>query len=1101
MPPAPPHNPTPAPLCDLLPSPEPSTPPTTFLDTEPNEYGVFRRYTRFPRVDPVDAQSLDDLCDTHTISTAPRTQSRRWWSGLGTASDTVNDKFFAPFLNATVYQLMDWYYNGSTTKSLADLDALVQNVLLADDFNKEDLTNFSATREGKRMDKARASEQHNPEMFTEEKGWKTTSVTLKVPVKGSVLESEDDALVYEIDGVQYRKLTDVIESAFQDQSARAFHYMPFTLFRQQDDRPPERIITELYNADAFIEEHAKLQQENHRVQVDGVYIETAIAAIMLWSDSTHLAQFGSASLWPIYCYFGNQSKYEHARPSSFTAHHLAYIPSLPKAFQDWYHGLFENISAASVALTHMRCELMHAIWYGITRLLFPRFFTYSADYPEKARKWIYQKGRSITSTAVEHLLKLLSMVATHNAFSEVLSKFGFDYHQMFVPDLLHEFELGVAIQELNQRYRAIPLFSRDTIRRFSENASAMNKLAGHDFEDLLQCSIPVLEGLLPHTHNDSKHSDDMAVREFIPKLKDHLLSRLSSSKVHTDEERSNLVISANWIYQHKYIRIYYTTYNMRQAQDSINPRTRSDIMMLADSEDSGHPYVYARVLGIFHAEIKQWDPHSRGAIQQTITFLFVDHDMFMRYRGGGVGHIIFSPEVGEVVADAEEDEVITIDGDEGTLEDNGSDADEDYGYKQSQGADSDDEELADEDEGLVEDGEDGYDDNKAEYYSYGSSAPLVLLMLYDVPFLALRVEQEPGDLSAFTYPELPKLPALMYSDDEEEEEDEYEGLEWQSDGEYDDYNMDFQAFEDTVFPLSPDQWGTITDRVDDSNHGSNDIESIRHEANDSEDDQDVDGNQDVDAAEVLKATQNRVQVECLLINDGHGLKPACSLCYSEKHRRSRAGCIISESEESDAHYASAIKETKKAEQDPWVPFASRMDWDIAKWAKLRNIGSTDLSKLLAIEGLCDALGLSYKNTRELNNIVDNLPTIPKFQERKVVINGKTIIFHSQDIIACLEDLWRDPELMDDLILEPEQQWADKERTSQLYHEMNTGDWWWTTQAEVEKATGDQHATVVPIILSSDKTQLTMFRNKQAYPSPGASPTRLPPNNQARTHIK
>ncbi|KAJ3564141.1 hypothetical protein NP233_g8487 [Leucocoprinus birnbaumii] len=323
-------------------------------------------------------------------------------------------------------------------------------------------------------------------------------------------------------------------------------------------------------------------------------------------------------------------------------------------------------------------------------------------------------------------------------------------------------------------------------------------------------------------------------------------------------------------------------------------------------------------------------------------------------------------------------------------------------------------------------------------------------------------EQEPGDLSAFTYPELPELPTLMYSDDEEDEEDEYEGLEWQSDGEDDDYDMDFQAFEDTVFPLGPDQWGTITDRVDDSNHGSNDIESIGHEANDSEDDQDVD-------------------VECPLIDDGHGLKPACSLHYSEKHRRSRAGCIISESEESDACYASAVKETKKAEQNPWAPFASRMDWDVAKWAKLRNIGSTDLSELLAIEGLCNALGLSYKNTRELNNIVDNLPTIPKFQEREVVIDGETIIFHSRDIVACLKHLWRDPELVDDLILEPEQQWADKERTSRLYHEMNTGDWWWTTQAEVEKATGDQHATVVPIILSSDKTQLTMFRNKQAYP--------------------
>ena len=37
-------------------------------------------------------------------------------------------------------------------------------------------------------------------------------------------------------------------------------------------------------------------------------------------------------------------------------------------------------------------------------------------------------------------------------------------------------------------YRRVPTFGRDTIRRFSGNASAMKKLAARDFEDLLQVS-------------------------------------------------------------------------------------------------------------------------------------------------------------------------------------------------------------------------------------------------------------------------------------------------------------------------------------------------------------------------------------------------------------------------------------------------------------------------------------------------------------------------------------------------------------------------------------------------------------------------------------
>jgi hypothetical protein len=66
------------------------------------------------------------------------------------------------------------------------------------------------------------------------------------------------------------------------------------------------------------------------------------------------------------------------------------------------------------------------------------------------------------------------------------------------------------------RYRQIPTFGQDTIRRFTANASAMRKLGARDFEDLLQvsflscsiantdqmqCAIPVFEGLLPKKHD------------------------------------------------------------------------------------------------------------------------------------------------------------------------------------------------------------------------------------------------------------------------------------------------------------------------------------------------------------------------------------------------------------------------------------------------------------------------------------------------------------------------------------------------------------------------------------------------------------------------
>lgn len=93
----------------------------------------------------------------------------------------------------------------------------------------------------------------------------------------------------------------------------------------QDDA--ERIWTETYTADAFLEEDEKIRALPRNPDDDD-NVEYAVAPILLWSDSTHLANFGPKSLWPIYCFFANVSKYLRCKPSIFSAHHLAYIPSV-----------------------------------------------------------------------------------------------------------------------------------------------------------------------------------------------------------------------------------------------------------------------------------------------------------------------------------------------------------------------------------------------------------------------------------------------------------------------------------------------------------------------------------------------------------------------------------------------------------------------------------------------------------------------------------------------------------------------------------------------------------------------------------------------------
>ncbi len=51
------------------------------------------------------------------------------------------------------------------------------------------------------------------------------------------------------------------------------------------------------------------------------------------------------------------------------------------------------------------------------------------------------------------------------------------------------------------RFGLVPVFGQSAIRSFQSNTSDLKKLAAHDFEDIILCSIPCFEGLLPEPDN------------------------------------------------------------------------------------------------------------------------------------------------------------------------------------------------------------------------------------------------------------------------------------------------------------------------------------------------------------------------------------------------------------------------------------------------------------------------------------------------------------------------------------------------------------------------------------------------------------------------
>lgn len=122
------------------------------------------------------------------------------------------------------------------------------------------------------------------------------------------------------------------------------------------------------------------------------------------------------------------------------------------------------------------------------------------------------------------------------------------------------------------------------------------------------------------------HTEHIYPQDFAKRLKEHLLPRiLALLKIETptfkpgdssisEMARDAVLIKDNRIFAHKLARFYYTTYDVRLSEDVINPRTsHCDVMLLSDINSDAanplgtaaaeHPFLYGRVIGIYHVNV------------------------------------------------------------------------------------------------------------------------------------------------------------------------------------------------------------------------------------------------------------------------------------------------------------------------------------------------------------------------------------------------------------------------------------------------------------------------------------------------------------------
>ncbi|KAF7367198.1 hypothetical protein MSAN_00980100 [Mycena sanguinolenta] len=767
------------------PEPTPPSAPSSFVwdsvKSAMNSFGLYREYPRAPTHDPDSTISLVDLSDiprppapAATTATAPPVPLP--------PAETQNNPYH-PFPNSTAYGITNWMWSGSPLKSIEEVTKLV-DFLKSDAFRKEDLATFNLSQATEMLDKLSSSAGKSPVAHD---GWSETDVEIKVPIGRKDMKTGSPPPMYTVPGLFLRPLSEVLKSAIHDtMMSRHFHFTPFKQFhKSHPDAVPSRVLDEIYSSDAMIAEYEKLQSQPAE---PGCELERVILCLMFWSDSTHLATFGNASLWPLYLFFGNLSKWVRAKPRSGACHHLAYIPKLPDEFHDFYTRLTGSAPSADV-LAHCRRELMHAVWEKILDDDFMEAYEHGIvlkchdDYPEKtllagirnlgsspcprckittdkipnvgtknddkartklervdtpayrgliatARRWIYDLGDNVKSARVERLFKAnlsrpdfeyilpaLFQATTHlgrqlryfvantcphfdtrelpkeeaargrrkarkskkqsrvvpqrrkgaaanpEKVKVTMNLKTYKFHSLgdylhFIPwfgtsdsystqtgELEHRrvkrfyarTNKNTAVRQmtiLERREQALLHIARKLGKilpspppqphtKGKRKAGAKRKVKKSSLHvDFLESET------LPYTAPEQHHhisasrnfhtnipqflhenEGDPAVQDFLPKLKNHLLGRLAhpdysdDTEEFTDEERHSLVIANNRMYRHKVLRVNYTTYDVRRGQDSMNPRTRADIMTLAPQGDTSHPFSYARLLSVFHVDV------------------------------------------------------------------------------------------------------------------------------------------------------------------------------------------------------------------------------------------------------------------------------------------------------------------------------------------------------------------------------------------------------------------------------------------------------------------------------------------------------------------
>ena len=295
---------------DLQPSGPPhGPPPSRIFKSQVTSYGLFRLYD----YDTVPEHDPEDISDT-----------------AGSMDIDSNANSFYPYPNQSSLLLGDWYWNQGTMKSRKCFRSLLK-IVGSSGFRPEDIRDTEWTKIDHELGTSGAPDElistpgKSMEWLHNDAGWKNTPVTISVPFPRH--SANPGPVAYSVDNFYHRSLISVIHDKVVDSRNRhAFHYEPYALRWHPPHKAHETgVHGELFTSKTFLDAHNQLQSSPRE---PGCEMPRRIVALMFWSDATQLTAFGEAKLWPLYMYFGNESKYARCQPSAYLCNHVTYFQTV-----------------------------------------------------------------------------------------------------------------------------------------------------------------------------------------------------------------------------------------------------------------------------------------------------------------------------------------------------------------------------------------------------------------------------------------------------------------------------------------------------------------------------------------------------------------------------------------------------------------------------------------------------------------------------------------------------------------------------------------------------------------------------------------------------